>query len=169
MSTCRRAALSFLIPRRHAGNRRWLNRQYRIDVVAVAASAARRVPTDAPGQIVILRCGAVAGKIVTNGLLSRGGASRNEIADAVADCQYSRMNALGNEHRDFRRAQSLTSRFIGFTLRPERRDLDPVAGLQSQFLCHTGIDPQRIIVHDFRQKKFSRRCDEKRIRQTLKM
>ena len=91
------------------------------------------------------------------------------MAGAVADCQYTRMNALGNEYRDFRRAQSLTGRFIGFTLRPERRDLDPVAGLQSQFLRHTGIDPQRIIVHDFRQKKFSRRCFKKRIQQTLKM
>jgi hypothetical protein len=49
----------------------------RIDVVAVAAPATRRVPPDAPGQIVVLRCGAVAGKIVTNDLLSRGGASRN--------------------------------------------------------------------------------------------
>ena len=99
-----------------------------------------------------MHCGRT-GKIVTNALLSRGGASRNEIADAVADCQYTRMNALGNEHRDCRRAQSFTGRFIGFTLRPKRRDRDPVAGLQSQFLRYTGIDPQRLIVHDFRQKK----------------
>ena len=35
------------------------------NVVAVAASAARRVPPDAPGQIVVLRCGAVAWKIAT--------------------------------------------------------------------------------------------------------